>query len=263
MRKKTLTAFFVLSMFLVCVTCAQSREAIQLDDYLTELPFSPGIVAGEMLYLSGAVGVRPGQQKPEGDISRQTEVTLENLGLVLRKAGLDFADVVSATVYLADARHYSEMNEVYRRFFPQNPPARATVEGAVVVKDALVEISAIAVKKGVARRYLTPASWPQPAAPFSWGVLVGEKVLFLSGLVGSEPASGAFESDFTLQTRQVFQNMGALLKAAEMDFADLVSTRVYLSDSRDFAARNDVYTDVLPEQRPVRATVQARLANPG
>ncbi|MGH9336204.1 MAG: RidA family protein, partial [Vicinamibacteria bacterium] len=92
------------------------------------LPFSPGVLSGDFLHLAGAIGNKPGTlEVPEG-IAAQMRQAMENLDAVLKAAGMDFSRVVSVNVYLSDVRHFAGMNEVYKTYFPLDPPVRATVE---------------------------------------------------------------------------------------------------------------------------------------
>jgi 2-iminobutanoate/2-iminopropanoate deaminase len=80
----------------------------------------------------------------EGDIAAQTERVLENLKAVLTACESSLGRVVKTTVYLKDMGEFAQMNEVYAKYFPENPPARATVEAARLPKDVRVEIDCIA-----------------------------------------------------------------------------------------------------------------------
>ncbi len=109
-------------------------------------PYSQAIRANGFLSLSGQVSLDPAtQQLIQGDIAAQTTRVLENLKGVLEAAGSSLDRVVKTTVYLKDMNDFSAMNEVYARYFPNNPPARATVEVARLPKDARVEIELIAL----------------------------------------------------------------------------------------------------------------------
>jgi 2-iminobutanoate/2-iminopropanoate deaminase len=94
----------------------------------------------------GTAALRPGRQTTlEGDIRKQTEATLENQKTTVEAAGGTLADIVKTTIYLGDMADYAGMNEVYRRYFPEAPPARATLITGFVVAGLLVEIEGIAV----------------------------------------------------------------------------------------------------------------------
>lgn len=108
-------------------------------------PYSQAVRAGGWLYASGQIPLDPATgQMIAGDIKAQTERVMKNLGAILEAAGLSFAHVVKTTVYLKDMSEFPAMNEVYGRFFPAEPPARATVEVARLPRDARIEIDLVA-----------------------------------------------------------------------------------------------------------------------
>ena len=98
------------------------------------------------MFVSGQIPIDPqtGQFVP-GGIAEQTEQVLKNLSAVLEAAGSSLDQVVKTTVFLADMKEFSGMNEVYARFFSGPPPARATVAAAGLPRDARVEIEAVAL----------------------------------------------------------------------------------------------------------------------
>ncbi len=111
-------------------------------------PYSQGVTANGFIFLSGQIPLDPQSgQLVEGDIRAQTERVLANLQAVLQAAGSSLAAVVKTTVYLADLNDFAAMNEVYGRFFPDQPPARATVQVARLPKGARVEIDLIAAQE--------------------------------------------------------------------------------------------------------------------
>ena len=101
---------------------------------------------------------------------------------------------------------------------------------------------------------------PKAIGPYSQAVRAGQ-LLFVSGQVPLDPATGQIVSgDIAAQTRRVFDNLGAVLKAGGRSFADVVRTTIFLADMNDFAAVNEVYGTYFSEPYPARATVQvARL----
>ena len=108
-------------------------------------PYSQAVRTGGALYLSGQIPLDPATGKiVDGDIAAQTERVLENLKAVLEACGASLTKVVKTTVYLKDMGEFAKMNEVYARYFPINPPARATVEVARLPRDVRVEIDCIA-----------------------------------------------------------------------------------------------------------------------
>ena len=108
-------------------------------------PYSQAIKAGGMLFVSGQIPTDPATGTlVAGDIAAQTRRVFENLGGVLKAAGLSFASVVRTTVFLADMNDFAAMNEVYGTYFSAPAPARATVQVARLPKDAMVEIDVIA-----------------------------------------------------------------------------------------------------------------------
>lgn len=109
-------------------------------------PYSQGIKANGFLFLSGQIPLDPATgQVVADDITAQTERVLQNLEAVLEAAGSSLARVLKTTVYLKDLNDFGKMNEVYARFFPTEPPARATVEVAKLPRDARIEIDLIAL----------------------------------------------------------------------------------------------------------------------
>ena len=108
-------------------------------------PYSPGIQAGNMVFLSGQLGIDPATGKmPEG-VEAQAKQSLANVEALLTAAGATFADVVKTTVYLADIADFAAFNEVYAKYFISKP-ARSCVAVKALPKGVLCEIEAIAEK---------------------------------------------------------------------------------------------------------------------
>ncbi len=110
-------------------------------------PYSQGIVAGGLLFTSGQLPIHPVTGKVPSTVEEQTKQVLDNLKAVVEAAGLNLGDVVKTTVYLQSMGDFETMNKIYATYFPNNPPARATVEVSKMAKNALVEIDAVAVLK--------------------------------------------------------------------------------------------------------------------
>ena len=109
-------------------------------------PYSQAVRAGSLVFASGQIPINPATGEfVAGGIAEQTEQVLRNLTAVFEAAGLGLDHIVKTTVFLVDMDDFTDMNEVYGRFFGQQPPARATVQAARLPRDARVEIEAIAV----------------------------------------------------------------------------------------------------------------------
>ena len=111
------------------------------------LPFSKVIEANGFVFLAGQVGDVPGRHGAvPGGIEAETRAMLDNVGRLLRAVGLDYSDVVKATVYLRDFDEFAAMNAVYREYFPTEPPTRATVGVTRLAADYRVEIEILAAR---------------------------------------------------------------------------------------------------------------------
>ena len=109
-------------------------------------PYSQAVRAGNLIFASGQIPIDPATGEfVAGGIAEQTEQVLRNLTAVFEAAGVEMNLVVKTTVFLADMDDFTAMNDVYGRFFGEEPPARATVQAARLPRDARVEIEAIAM----------------------------------------------------------------------------------------------------------------------
>ena len=108
-------------------------------------PYSQAIRAGDFVFVSGQLSLRPGEKAIAGEtIQEQTQLVLENLAAILEAAGTEIGKLVKTTVFLQDLGDFQGMNEVYARHVGERPPARSTIEVAALPSGALVEIEAIA-----------------------------------------------------------------------------------------------------------------------
>jgi 2-iminobutanoate/2-iminopropanoate deaminase len=123
-----------------------TRTVIALTDGPSTSPFSPALLVGDTLYISGQLGLNP-QGKPEEETTAvQAERILKTIEALCKKAGMTLSNVVETTVFIMDFADFGEFNTIYRKYFPENPPTRATVQVAKLAANAKIEISAVAVK---------------------------------------------------------------------------------------------------------------------
>lgn len=206
------------------------RQVIRAQQLPADQPYSSGILAADTLYLSGQPGRNPvtGDQ-PEG-IAAQTRQAMENLGLVLRAAGMDYPHLVKCHVYLRTMEDYAGMNKVYGGFFSGRVPARTTVEAGGLPSDAGVQIDCVAYRDISRISVVNPprGSLPAPLGPYSAAVWAGD-TLYLSGMGGQFPEDRRLPEALGQQVTQTLVNIETTLEAAGLGLSDVVASNVYLT----------------------------------
>ena len=225
-------------------------------------PLRPAVAAGGLVYVTAMGPVDTSGSVVRGDVRAQTSRVLDNLAALLARHGSRLEQVAAVTVYLRNQADFPAMNEVYARYWPKNPPTRTTVIVPLMDPEALVEIGMIALSDGAERRVVQPASWLRPSSPYSYAVQSGD-TLFLSGLLSRNGRDNSvIAGDMKTQTEAVLNNAAEILKAAGMTMADVVSARVYITDTATFPEMNAAYRAAFPANPPARATVRAGLTSP-
>jgi 2-iminobutanoate/2-iminopropanoate deaminase len=108
-------------------------------------PYSPAIRFGHLIFTSGQTGLDPKTAKlVSGGVAAEAEQALENIGTLLKAAGVSYENVVKTTLFLTDMADFAAVNEIYAKYFSQDPPARSTFQVAALPGGALVEIETIA-----------------------------------------------------------------------------------------------------------------------
>ena len=137
----------LLATFLICATViAADRKVIQPKEFPGGRPFSPGILVDGTLYVAGQTGPDLKTGKIPDTFEAEVKQCLENIGIILKAAGMTYDDVVSVQVYLTDMDLFQRMNGVYTTFFKEPRPARTTVGVAKLVGTAHIEITVTARK---------------------------------------------------------------------------------------------------------------------
>ncbi len=242
---------------LVSLTClgVTVQGQRQLFPGSGQLPFSAATKADGLIYVAGTLAA-------EGDIKAQTKSVLDQMSQTLTKAGSSIGQVAAVHVYIKNASDFAAMNEVYRTYWPKNPPVRTTIVSDFVVPGALVEMSMVAVPNGGERQVIHPAAWMASPNPYSYGIKSGT-TLFLAGLVSRNGKDNSVvEGDMTAQTKTVLDNARDILAQAGMTFDNVVSSRVYITDGSKFQEMNKTYVTYFTKQPPARATVIAPLMGP-
>jgi 2-iminobutanoate/2-iminopropanoate deaminase len=124
------------------------KKAVRTDDAPKAIgPYSQAVLTGDTLYVSGQVPIDPAEGRiVADDVVGQARRVMQNLEAILAAAGMTFADVVKTTIFLTSMDDFQSVNEVYGAYFPEDPPARATIAVAALPLGAKVEIEAVAKK---------------------------------------------------------------------------------------------------------------------
>ena len=246
----------ILRSFTVCcilwsMACQQSTE---VESPPPSLPFSQSIEVGDLLYLSGQVGLNPTTKELASGIEAETKVTMENLDRELKAKGYGFSDVVATHVWMTDLSKIGEMSQVYRSFFKsKNLPTRTTVGISKLAIGASIEIAMVAMrgeKKAIYPPEIKPDEWKLPFTP---GILCGD-YLFVSGQAGTSGGK-LVEGDIKVQVSQTLTNIENILKAGDMDFSNVVSTEVFMSSGEFFGPMSEVYVSKVPDPKPARVPI--------
>jgi 2-iminobutanoate/2-iminopropanoate deaminase len=135
----------ILSLALVLPTFA-AKKPVHPKEFPTGRPFSPGILVDGTLYVAGQTGQDLKTGQIPSDFEAEVRRTLDNIGLILKEAGMSFDDAVAVQVYLTDMELFQRMNAIYTTYFKEPRPARTTVGVAKLVGTAKIEITVTAHK---------------------------------------------------------------------------------------------------------------------
>jgi reactive intermediate/imine deaminase len=215
--------------------------------------YSPGVDAGDYLYISGQGPRRPDGSLP-GTFDAQVRQALDNIKSVVQTAGLTMKHVVYTQVYLEDIGKYREVNQVFAEVFPKTPPARAVL-GVAKLPEPSVQICAVAVRNLADRRAVIPAGYKsdESASP---GILTHDR-LFLSAMPGSDPSTGKVPDDPAIQVDLALDRMKAVLEAAGLDLRHMVFVNPYLTGNIPMRIMNQRYALRFEfGNTPARATIE-------
>jgi enamine deaminase RidA (YjgF/YER057c/UK114 family) len=235
-----------------------------------------GIQVDDMLYISGQDGADPATGKISADYGAEVRQSLENVGTVLKAAGMTMANVVWTNPYMASPRpdtaalpasgiiaHNGQMqaptmavmNKVYASYFEfGNTPGRGTIEVAELPKGARIVFAAIAGADLSQRKSIRPKNMP-PSPTASPGILYRD-TYYMSGKSGFIPDQGIVTPDVELQLRQSMRNLLDDLQEADQDFSDVVWSIVYVRDIKDLDKVQALYGKFFTGAFPARTSLQ-------
>lgn len=240
-------------VLLLATSVAAERRVIFPPGVKPVGPYSPGILAGDFLYVSGQGARRLDGQMP-ASFEEQVTQCLENVKTIVEAAGLTMEHVVYTHVYLDNRANYEAMANTFAHYFPRNPPARATVGVAHLPTDTPVEINAVAVRDLAMKKPVVPAGDPKPVG-FTPGMLAGDR-LYISGSAGRN-ADGKIPADPAEQVERSLDRFHQVLTAAGMDFPNVVFVNPYLTSQVPMEVMNRSYAKRFEfGNTPGRATIQ-------
>ena len=187
---------------------------------------SPGILAGNTLYVSGEDGRNPDGSVPQ-DFHQEVRQALHRVQNELQPAGMGFKDLASINVYVKNSGEIDALNDVYWKTIGNDSPARAVLVVADLPHGENIEINAIAVNGGK-RQVIRPEGWPRGPHIDPPGIEMDD-VLYLSAQPGDDPLTGKPPTDFGAEVKQSLDNIATVLKTAGMSMANLVWVDPYMS----------------------------------
>jgi 2-iminobutanoate/2-iminopropanoate deaminase len=240
---------------ITCIAYSDLSERKRVGESPAGLPFSPGVLAGDTLYVSGKGDQLPGGGHP-ATFEEQVRQSLRNVKATLDQAGLDFKNVVMSHVFLDKSENLEVANKVYKEFFQEgNEPACATVFVDWIPGGSHVEVTCIATTDLPTRKVVRPAGVSQgpaegavTASPAVWA----GNTLYLSGLSGTRPGEGASKANLGEQVHEMAKNHTMVLEAAGLKLDDIVSGYVYLRDMKDYNDMNAIYRQYFSKGPGVR-----------
>ncbi|HEX4772029.1 MAG TPA: RidA family protein [Bryobacteraceae bacterium] len=237
----------VLSVMLCVSAQAQLRAIVPPNAAPSSSPFTPGVFAGDYLYVSGQGGSGP-KGETASTFEAQVRQALENVKSVVEAAGLTLKNVVYTQVYLDNMIHFDAMNRVYAEYFRDTPPARATIGVAGLVGGTSIEITAVAVRDASVIEAVA-VTGRRIDEPVSAGILTNDR-LFISAMPG-KPSNAEAQVDDALN------GMKSIVEAAGLKLANVVFVNPYLTRQMPAKIMNRLYARRFEfGNTPARATIE-------
>jgi reactive intermediate/imine deaminase len=247
---------FLLGMLLSCAVCAQAQiraVAPRQGSASANRVYSPGVDAGDYVYISGQGPRRPDGSSPEG-FAAQVKQAFDNVKSIVEAAGLTIDHVVYVQVYLENISKFDEMNKVFAEYFDKTLPARAVL-GVARLPESPIQINAVAVRSMTDKKPVFPPDYKSsdPAPP---GMLTHDR-LFVSSVPGSEPATGKIPEDPGAQVDLALDRVEAVLKAAGLRLGNMVFVNPYMTTDLPARVMNEHYARRFEfGNTPARATIE-------
>src|SRR2546430_5117420 len=216
-------------------------------------PRSAAVDAGDYVYLSGQGAQRRDHSMPD-KFEEQASQALENIKTIVEAAGLNMEHIVYVQVYLEDLGNYEKLNDVFAKYFPGPPPARAVL-GVYRLSPSSIEINAGAVRDLTGRKAVIPPHY-KSGEPFSPGILTHDR-LFVSAIEGRDPLANTVPDDAAVQTDLALDGLQAVVEAAGLKLSHMVFVNPYLTQKVPMRVMNERYARRFEfGNTPARATIE-------
>jgi enamine deaminase RidA (YjgF/YER057c/UK114 family) len=215
--------------------------------------YSPGVDAGDYIYISGQ-----GPRRPDGTLppnfSQQVRQVLDNIQAVVKSAGLTNEHVVYVQVYMEDMSKYGEMQKAFAEYFGKSQPAQAVL-GVARTAESPIQMNAVVVRSLEDKKPVYPPNYrSEDSAPP--GMLTHDR-LFVSSMAGADPASGKVPDDPAAQVDLALDRVEAVLKAAGLELRNMVFVNPYLTTDIPMRVMNEHYARRFEfGNTPARATIE-------
>jgi enamine deaminase RidA (YjgF/YER057c/UK114 family) len=219
-----------------------AAKIIKVDGRSAGPVSSEGILAGKTLYLAAQNGRSADSSLPTS-FAQEVKQSLGHVREVLKSSNMDMGNLVWVQIYVTSAKDIAVMNDVYWKFIGANPPARTVLVVAGLPGGQKVQINAIAVDSSAKRQVITPAGWPHSRHTDPAGIQVDD-VLYVSAQSGVDPVTGTLPDNYGAEVKQSLDNVGAVLKAANMTMANVLWTNPYMASPDAVAATQGIPTVV-------------------
>lgn len=195
---------------------------------------SDGLLAGKTLYVAAQDGRNADGSLPTS-FPQEVKQSLDHVQGVLKGAGMDMGNLAWVQVYVTSVQDITAMNDIYWKSIGANPPARTVLVAAALPGGQRIQVNAIAVDSNAKRTVITPAGWPKARRSDPAGIQVDD-MLYISAQSGADPKTGKLPADYGAEVKQSLDNVGAVLKAANMSMANVVWTNPYMASPKPEAA---------------------------
>jgi enamine deaminase RidA (YjgF/YER057c/UK114 family) len=227
-------------------------KVTKVDGRAPSAASSDGVRAGNTLYVAAQDG-RSSDGSLPSSFPQEVKQSLAHVREVLQASGMDLGNLVWVQVYVTSAQDIAAMNDTYWKAIGTNPPARTILVVAGLPGGEKVQINAIAVGGSARRQVITPAGWPHGRFTDPAGIQVDD-VLYISAQSGADPKTGKLPAAYPDEVKQSLENVGAVLKAANMTMANVVWTNPYMASPETAQGTSNVIAhNGQPQQAPVTA----------